>query len=203
MGFVCTKPLYVRKHSSVSGQFEFKASGFNKVGATTLLIPRENVSKKLRSNFYIREASIEDLDAVTRIESHGGSWSKQLCEGQLTNQLSASYVSLVHREDRIRQDSKDIVGWVAALYIPKVELQILQLTVLPEEQGQGIGSYLLHSIIDVYCDQGVENVVLEVRESNAIAIHIYEKAGFVITGTRPFYYPDGENALLMARINDK
>ena len=51
MGFVCTKPLYVRKHSSVSGQFEFKASGFNKVGATTLLIPRENVSKKLRSSF--------------------------------------------------------------------------------------------------------------------------------------------------------
>lgn len=200
--------LYVGQHhwrncSGVSGNFELKTSGLNGFGVTALHIPRKIQNRKLRSNICIREAYIDDLDAIARIELHGGSWSKDLCEGQLTNPLSATYVSLEYCNDNTGQSINDIVGWVAALYIPNVELQILQLTVLPKKQGQRIGSCLLHNIIEVYCDKGVESVVLEVRESNAIAIHMYEKAGFVMTGTRPLYYPDGENALLMARPGHK
>lgn len=192
-----------RKYSGVSGHSELQRYGTNSFRGTARIFPRRKRNTKFQSNYCVREASIEDLDAITRVELYGGSWSKHLCEGQLKNPLSATYVSLGYREDESEQCIRDIVGWVAALYIPKVELQILQITVLPEKQGQRIGSCLLHNIIDVHCDKGVESVVLEVRESNAVAIHMYQKAGFVVTGTRPFYYPDGENALLMARTGHK
>jgi len=39
---------------------------------------------------------------------------------------------------------------------------------------------------------------LEVRESNAKAISLYQKCGFVIKGRRPLYYTDTrEDALIM------
>lgn len=192
-----------RKYSGVSGHSGLQPSGTNSFGGTAPCFHRRKRDRKFQCNIRIREATIEDLDAIARVELYGGSWSKHLCEGQLKNPLSATYVSLGYREDESEQSIRDIVGWVAALYIPKVELQILQITVLPEKQGQRIGSCLLHSMIDVYCDKGVESVVLEVRESNAVAIHMYQKAGFVVTGKRPCYYPDGENALLMARPGHK
>ena len=42
-------------------------------------------------------------------------------------------------------------------------------------------------------------VVLEVRASNAPAQALYRRAGFVVDGRRPRYYPDGEDAVLMSR----
>ena len=45
---------------------------------------------------------------------------------------------------------------------------------------------------------GVENFTLEVRVSNAPAIHIYEKLGFVSAGVRPrFYEKPVEDAMIM------
>ena len=203
MGLLCMGQQPWRKCSGVSDLFELTAFGTSKIGVSAPFFSRRKTNIKFQSNICIREASIEDLDAIARVELHGGSWSKPLCEGQLKNPLSATLVSLGYLDGASEQSIQDIVGWIAAVYIPKVELQILQVTVLPEKQGQRIGSCLLHNIIDIYCDKGVESVVLEVRESNAVAIHMYQKAGFVVTGTRPFYYPDGENALLMARPGHK
>lgn len=40
-------------------------------------------------------------------------------------------------------------------------------------------------------------VLLEVRASNHAAIHLYEKEGFEIVGSRPRFYNDGEDAILM------
>ncbi len=41
---------------------------------------------------------------------------------------------------------------------------------------------------------------LEVRRSNAVAIHLYEREGFRAAGTRRRYYQDnGEDALVMWR----
>ncbi len=48
--------------------------------------------------------------------------------------------------------------------------------------------------------QGVEAYTLEVRVSNSIAIHVYEKLGFVSEGIRPdFYERPTEDAMIMWR----
>ena len=49
-------------------------------------------------------------------------------------------------------------------------------------------------------ERGMEAFTLEVRVSNAAAIHVYEKLGFVSEGIRPrFYEKPTEDAVIMWR----
>ena len=48
---------------------------------------------------------------------------------------------------------------------------------------------LLRSLINHCQTKGVENIFLEVRESNFPAIALYRAAGFLVTGRRENYYP--------------
>jgi ribosomal-protein-alanine N-acetyltransferase len=67
------------------------------------------------------------------------------------------------------------------------------------QQQRGIASALL---ADLYARVGDERArfTLEVRRSNAVAIHLYEREGFRAAGMRRRYYQDnGEDALVMWR----
>ena len=49
-------------------------------------------------------------------------------------------------------------------------------------------------------EMGIADFTLEVRKSNAAAIHLYEKAGFRSEGIRPgFYDKPKEDAVIMWR----
>ena len=66
-------------------------------------------------------------------------------------------------------------------------------------QRMGLASRLL---AELYTRVGDENArfTLEVRRSNAVAIHLYEREGFRAAGIRRRYYQDnGEDALVMWR----
>jgi ribosomal-protein-alanine N-acetyltransferase len=63
----------------------------------------------------------------------------------------------------------------------------------------GLGSRLLAELYDRVGDEGAR-FTLEVRRSNTVAIHLYEREGFRAAGTRRRYYQDnGEDALVMWR----
>ena len=47
--------------------------------------------------------------------------------------------------------------------------------------------------------RSAERVLLEVRVSNAPAMRLYLKRGYVGCGVRPRYYADGEDALIMQK----
>ncbi|MCE4617254.1 MAG: ribosomal protein S18-alanine N-acetyltransferase [Desulfurococcales archaeon] len=75
---------------------------------------------------------------------------------------------------------------------------ILSIAVLPEFQGKGIGSRLLaEGLKRMRKLHHVDNVYLEVRVSNIMAINFYKKFGFEIKTVIPHYYRDGEDAYLM------
>jgi ribosomal-protein-alanine acetyltransferase len=81
------------------------------------------------------------------------------------------------------------------------EAHILNISVAPEEQGQGIGRKMLTHLIDVARSHKTETVFLEVRPSNTGAIALYEKMGFNEIGIRKGYYPaqnGREDALMLA-----
>ena len=44
-----------------------------------------------------------------------------------------------------------------------------------------------------------ENITLEVRVSNVVAINLYKSVGFNIVATRKKYYENGEDAYLMLK----
>ncbi|MBQ7776280.1 MAG: ribosomal protein S18-alanine N-acetyltransferase [Lachnospiraceae bacterium] len=65
-------------------------------------------------------------------------------------------------------------------------------------RGKGIAQVLLQELMKQGREMGVENFTLEVRVSNAPAIHVYEKLGFVSEGIRPrFYEKPVEDAMIM------
>lgn len=78
---------------------------------------------------------------------------------------------------------------------------LMNIAVDPVRRRGGIARALLYQMIE---RGGREQpYTLEVRTSNAPAIALYERFGFLAAGTRPRYYRDtGEDAVIMWRTAD-
>jgi ribosomal-protein-alanine N-acetyltransferase len=82
------------------------------------------------------------------------------------------------------------------------ETHLLNISVLPELQGRGIGGIMLAHLLDRACQRDHRRFLLEVRASNTSAQGFYRRHGFVEIGRRRGYYPahgGREDALVMAR----
>ncbi|MFT7300144.1 MAG: ribosomal-protein-alanine N-acetyltransferase [Porticoccus sp.] len=80
------------------------------------------------------------------------------------------------------------------------EAEILNIAIHPDYQGKGYGRQLLDHLMVIVCEQA-ERLYLEVRASNASAIHLYQEVGFAEICLRHNYYPTPsgtENAIVMA-----
>ncbi|UHA73435.1 GNAT family N-acetyltransferase [Paenibacillus sp. 481] len=66
------------------------------------------------------------------------------------------------------------------------ELRIDSISVASEARGLGVGSKLLNKVMQVASETGKKNVVLEVIDTNPQARKLYERIGFVCTGTKTF-----------------
>ncbi|TMO74488.1 ribosomal-protein-alanine N-acetyltransferase [Pseudoalteromonas sp. S3785] len=84
------------------------------------------------------------------------------------------------------------------------DFTLMDICVAPSKQGKGIARQLLSQFIEYGEQQNAENLFLEVRESNARAIKLYEHAGFTQMSVRKNYYPSDdvtkngyEDAILM------
>ncbi len=81
------------------------------------------------------------------------------------------------------------------------EAHILNVCVAGAFRRRGLGRTLMLHLLDEAETLGVETVFLEVRESNPVAMRLYESLGFNRVGTRKGYYPaEGgrEDAIIMA-----
>ena len=78
--------------------------------------------------------------------------------------------------------------------------EIIRVAVLPEYRGMGIGTNLVEKAIKEISKKGMENIFLEVRESNSSAIKLYKKTGFEECGVRKNYYSNPkENGIIMIK----
>jgi ribosomal-protein-alanine N-acetyltransferase len=76
--------------------------------------------------------------------------------------------------------------------------EVLNLAVVPEHRGRGLGGLLLDAGLDAVKARGGSEVFLEVRASNTVAQALYAGRGFRMEGRRRGYYrrPD-EDALVL------
>lgn len=90
-----------------------------------------------------------------------------------------------------------IVGY---LYYSKIyeRIEINNIEVLPKYRLNNIASTMLQYLIK----NNLGDITLEVRESNILALKLYEKFGFKKVAIRENYYQT-ENAFLMERRSDK
>ena len=87
----------------------------------------------------------------------------------------------------VAEDDGEICGYIG-MYQALDEGEITNVGVSPEKRNAGIGWKLMQAALDAAKEQGIERVVLEVRVSNASAIHLYEKCGFANCGIRKGFY---------------
>ncbi len=109
-------------------------------------------------------------------------WTRALLEDSLQSPLTRVFASLFS---------------FAVFQIVADEAELLLIATAKTQQGQGHASCLLRDALTQLAAQGIRSIFLEVRSSNEIGQHLYEKLGFIQTGRRRDYYQDPkEDALL-------
>lgn len=139
-----------------------------------------------------REMLVEDLDQVVDIEQNLFSvpWTK---EGFLTYLMKKDTMFFVVEE------KERILGYCSMMTVLD-EGDILNVAVRSDRQKEGIGQFLVDSMLRMAEMQGIRLVHLEVRQGNGTARRLYQKLGFKEDGLRRDYYENPvENAVLMTK----
>lgn len=130
---------------------------------------------------------LADLDAVYRIEeaAHTAPWSKEIIHYCLIGGYDCQVLLL--KDGR----HETVIGF----YISRPEdadCHLLNICIAPEYQGQHWGAYFMTHYLDSLKAQGKEEALLEVRPSNHVALHLYDKLGFVKIDIKEQYYKDSQ-----------
>ncbi|MBR3674980.1 MAG: ribosomal protein S18-alanine N-acetyltransferase, partial [Bacilli bacterium] len=89
----------------------------------------------------------------------------------------------------------EVVGYID-FFITFDSASIARICVANEYRRNGIAKALIDKMVEV-CkkqEEPIDNITLEVRESNEAAIKLYEKNGFEYITRKNMYYSDGEDA---------
>ncbi|HEV7700661.1 MAG TPA: ribosomal protein S18-alanine N-acetyltransferase [Pyrinomonadaceae bacterium] len=154
----------------------------------------------LHSNDLTRICSVEcsHIADLIRIgeETNLSPWSAQSYFEEIKNPRSIML--------RLVSDENHTLGFVVGRLVAggdidvSVDAEIYNIAITTAHQRYGYGQLMLDRFLRECNDKAVENVYLEVRESNAKAISFYRKNGFEQVQTRPNFYNDPrEHALLM------
>ncbi len=144
----------------------------------------------METPFFARKLTGGDVPATVALEEKcfPSAWSAEQYKAALLEQWFRLY-GIFSRENSM------MAGYLA-LSLAAGEAEVLNIAVLPEFRGRGLGTLLLRFAFGDM--QGMwERAFLEVRPSNAPARALYSKTGFRVSGRRRQYYADGEDALIM------
>jgi ribosomal-protein-alanine N-acetyltransferase len=150
------------------------------------------MSAAARPRSEIRTMQPTDLRAIAAVERAAYEFPWSL--GIFRDCLLAGYYCLV----------LDVDGRVAGYAIMSMaasEAHVLNLCVHPDSQQRGLGRQLLNALLAKARDSEVDQVFLEVRPSNKIALSLYHSVGFEEVGIRPGYYQarrGREDAIILA-----
>lgn len=128
----------------------------------------------------LRPLSADSLPAVLAVEQRA--YSHPWTEGNFRDALRVGY------EAQALWADDALLGYYIAMRGVD-EVHLLNITVSPQHQGQGLGRLLLEALAAWTRAQGIGWLWLEVRASNTRALRLYETRGFRRVGLRRGYYP--------------
>jgi [ribosomal protein S18]-alanine N-acetyltransferase len=142
----------------------------------------------------IRRAIPADLSELVRLEQccFAVPWSEDSLRHELTNNPSARVL--------VAEAPDGSLAGYAAFWLVLDEGQITNIAVDPAWRRQGIGSRLMQALISLAGNEGLNTLILEVRQRNSAAKGLYTASGFQSVGLRRGYYADnGEDAIIMLK----
>lgn len=152
--------------------------------------------KQLPAGYVLRHMTAADVEQVHDLDVRSFSlpWPKRSFEMEMQNPASQGWVITAPPQG----EEPPAVVAMALLWVILDEAHIATFAVDAPYRQQGMGGFLLRSIIDSLQVLGVRHVFLEVRCNNTAAQTLYKRAGFVIIDVRKGYYTDtNEDALVM------
>jgi ribosomal-protein-alanine N-acetyltransferase len=139
-----------------------------------------------------RRLGPDNLDAIEQIErrSYPTPWSRMMFAGELVKPGGFCVGAF---------QGEEMLGYlIVAKYVDA--WHIMNIAVDEPYRGRGVARALLeHLFVSTEADAD-RGYTLEVRVTNAVALHLYEQLGFVASGIRRGYYTDNrEDAVIMWR----
>jgi len=154
-------------------------------------MPQETFdSDKIR----FRNMTLSDLERVAEMEKciFPAPWSKESIRYFLERDRYA--------EAMVCEIDNNVIGY-AFYWLVAGEIHIANIAVDAPYRGKKIGKRLMHCMLQKGKNAGAKYAVLEVRQSNKIAIRMYDTFGFSKTAVRSRYYSDNqEDAVVMAKM---
>ncbi len=130
--------------------------------------------------------SVQDVEEVVRVETNAYPfpWTRDNALDSLANRYDAWV---------LREVDGRLAGYFLLMSAVD-DVHLLNITVRPDLQGQGIGRFLLEKVAALAQAADIHQILLEVRPSNQHALAVYRHAGFQMIGTRRKYYPAAGSA---------
>lgn len=137
----------------------------------------------------IRPMVDTDLEAVVAIErlSSPNPWTHGILRDELCGPGRHYLVAVADER---------VVGF-SGILVQVGEGHVANIAVDPCFRGRRIAAQLLLSSVRWALEQGIAALTLEVRVGNDPAMRLYRRFGFAPVGTRPRYYPNGDDALIL------
>ena len=141
--------------------------------------------------FHTTDISMADIGNVAAVEQccFKTPWSATACAAEIALAEGGGLAVTCHNDGMI-------AGYI--LYRVMVdEMHIMKIATLPRWRKRQIASELMRKTIDLAREKRLKRICLEVRASNLPAINLYCKFGFTLSGRRPGYYENREDAVIM------
>ncbi|RZM77356.1 ribosomal-protein-alanine N-acetyltransferase [Leptolyngbya iicbica LK] len=141
-----------------------------------------------------RPMTLSDLANVVALDHRcfGGLWN----EAAYSREVHSPNSDLLVVETPAQGTRQKMIG-IGCLWAILDEAHITLLGIEPQYQRLGLGRWLLIHLLRAAGDRGLTHATLEVRQSNQVALALYQSLGFQVAGERRRYYADDENALIL------
>lgn len=142
--------------------------------------------------YQIREMQILDIMDVMDIENSVFTvpWSMDSYLSELKNWWAHYQVCVQGRK---------VVGYIG-VWVILDQSHLTNVAVAKSAQGQGIGKALMLAAEQLVRNKAGKRIILEVRPSNEVALHLYRSLGYYEISRRTAYYSDNhEDVIIMCK----
>lgn len=146
-------------------------------------------------NIHIERVGPDDnLDDIVALEARSftNPWPREI----LARELAESSVTRMY----VMRTPEARVAAFCLCWLIVDELHINTIAVDPALRRRGLATQLMRHVLGDAAASGARRATLEVRRSNAPALALYERLGFLVCASRPGYYSHPEeDALILWR----